>query len=494
LAHGLRQARDHDLPGTVEGVEDDRQSAHPTAAVVVASGLLLACVPILALQSWGSLLEPLTIVLAIGAIASVLAASDWEGTIDISAAFVCFMLAVAFVGPVAAFVIPVVAELIAFTVWRGGRRLRRAARFRFPPYRTKALPLNLAATAVPSLLAALAYENLVGVLREDQLADLGILALVAVGFLEANRIMLRTLVVLLDGGSMRQAVRMPREILPSLLLSVALTVSIAGVYARFGAEAGAFFVLIIVGFTYMSRLVVVAEQRAGQYAALSWGVLSALVRSLDRRDGRTARHSAAVAAFARDIAVECGMSKQEAELAHTAGLLHDIGRFALPDRVMERQGTLTEDDWEAIRLHPELGADMLKDLGVYGPVAQIVHAHHERIDGRGYPRRLKGDEIPEIARIVAVAEVYDTLTAHDTYRDQMTSFQAITELRRVAGRQLDERHVEALASLLSGRGTDYRHADSADFDSELRIHERIEDSVSTDSAAGSGLGALAPKG
>ena len=93
---------------------------------------------------------------------------------------------------------------------------------------------------------------------------------------------------------------------------------------------------------------------------MSWGVLSSLVRALDRRDGRTARHSAAVAAFARDIALECGMSKRDAELAHTAGLLHDIGRFALPDRVMERHGTLTEDDWEAIHQHPELGADLLQ--------------------------------------------------------------------------------------------------------------------------------------
>ena len=478
-------------PDTVGSVVEARASAHPTAAVAVAFGLLLACAPVLALQSWGSLLEPVTIVLAVGAAASVLLSSNWEGAVDISAAFVCFMLAVAFVGPVGAFVIPVVAELVTFAVWRGERRLRGAARARFPLYRTKALPLNLAAAAVPSLLAALAYAELVGVLRE-RLVDLAILALVAVGFLELNRIMLRSLAVLLDGGSVRQAVRMPREILPSLALTVALTVAIAGVFARFGVAAGVFLVLIIVGFSYMSRLVVVAEQRAGQYAALSWGVLSALVRSLDRRDRRTARHSAAVAAFARDIAKEAGMSPEDQELAHTAGLLHDIGRFALPDRVMERQGTLTEDDWEAIRLHPELGADMLKDLGVYGPVAQIVHAHHERIDGRGYPRRLKGDEIPEIARIVAVAEVYDTLTAHDTYRDQMTSFQAITELRRVAGRQLDERYVEALASLLSGRGIDYRHADSADFDSELAIHERIEDSVSTDSVAGSGLGALAP--
>jgi HD-GYP domain-containing protein (c-di-GMP phosphodiesterase class II) len=160
---------------------------------------------------------------------------------------------------------------------------------------------------------------------------------------------------------------------------------------------------------------------------------------------------------------------------------------------MERQGTLTEDDWEAIRLHPELGADLLRDLGVYGPVAAIVRAHHERIDGRGYPDGCKGDEIPPIARIVAVAEVYDTLTAEDTYRDRMTSFQAITELRRVAGRQLDAQYVEALAGLLAGRGMDYRHADTADFDSELAIQSRIADAISTDSAAGSGLDAAAAK-
>jgi len=188
---------------------------------------------------------------------------------------------------------------------------------------------------------------------------------------------------------------------------------------------------------------------------------------LDLRDSRAARHAAAVAAFSRDIADSVGMSAQDCELAHTAGLLHDIGRFGLSDRVMERGRTLTEQDWVMIRRHPEMGADLLRDLGVYGPVAEIVKAHHERIDGRGYPAGLRGDDIPEIARIVAVAEVYDTLTADDTYRTPVSSFEALTELRRVAGTQLDGRYVEALAELLAGRSVDYRHADRADFDSEL---------------------------
>ena len=174
------------------------------------------------------------------------------------------------------------------------------------------------------------------------------------------------------------------------------------------------------------------------------------------------------------------MRAHECELAHTAGLLHDIGRFGLSDRVMERGRTLTEQDWESIRRHPELGYDMLRDLGIYGPVAEIVRAHHERVDGRGYPHRLTRDEIPEIARIVAVAESYDTLTAGDTYRTPMSSFEALNELRRVSGSQLDERYVEALATLLAGRGVDYRHANTADYDSEHDVERRINESVGLD--------------
>jgi putative nucleotidyltransferase with HDIG domain len=167
------------------------------------------------------------------------------------------------------------------------------------------------------------------------------------------------------------------------------------------------------------------------------------------------------------------MNADDCELAHTAGLLHDIGHFALSDRVAERGKTLTDEDWMAIQRHPELGADMLRDLGMYGPVAELVLAHHERIDGRGYPNGLTGDEIPEIAKIISVAEVYDTLTAKDTYRTRMSSFEALNELRRVAGSQVDERYVEVLATLLHGEGVEYRHADMADFDVELDMERRI---------------------
>jgi putative nucleotidyltransferase with HDIG domain len=248
-----------------------------------------------------------------------------------------------------------------------------------------------------------------------------------------------------------------------------------GITLKVGNDGIAFALAAVFAFSYMSYLLQQSRQRAQQYVSLSWGVLAGLMRSLDIRDQRAARHSAAVARFARDIAIQVGMSDEQAELAHTAGLLHDIGRFALSDRVAERGRTLTEDDWTAIQRHPELGGDMLRDLGMYGPVAEIVLAHHERIDGRGYPQGMGGEEIPEIAKIISVAEVYDTLTASDTYRTQMSSFEALRELRRVAGSQLDEHYVEVLAGLLTGEGVDYRHADTADFDTELNMERRIRE-------------------
>ncbi|MEA2393951.1 MAG: hypothetical protein QOJ82_1842, partial [Solirubrobacteraceae bacterium] len=303
------------------------------------------------------------------------------------------------------------------------------------------------------------------------------LAGVSVVYMALNLLITPTLFAMLDGASISRTLREAVATFPAVLLNIGLASSAAGIYAALGPTALAFVLFTVIGFTYMSRLVITARPRTKEYANLSWGVLSGLIRSLDERDSRAARHCAAVAAFSRDIAKQAGMSKRDQELAHTSGLLHDIGKFVLSDRVMERGGQLADSDWRGVRRHPDIGAELLRDIGVYGPVAEIVRAHHERVDGRGYPRQLHGDEIPPIARIVAVAEVYDTLTAPDTYRTPMTSFEALNELRRVSGAQLDAVYVEALAQLLAGRGTEYRHADEADFDRELDIERRMNEAI-----------------
>jgi len=302
---------------------------------------------------------------------------------------------------------------------------------------------------------------------------------VAFGALALSWFIIAPLFRMLDGDTETWSLRAWRDLLPTIGLNIALVVAGAAIYVEVGVAGIAFALLGVAGFSYQSRLVAKAQHRSQQYVSLSWGVLAGLMRSLDIRDGRAARHAAAVARFARDMAQSVGMDEHDCELAHTAALLHDIGTFALSDRVAERGRTLTDEDWMAIQRHPELGADMLKDLGMYGPVAEIVLSHHERIDGRGYPRGLSGDEIPEIAKIIAVAEVYDTLTASTTYRTRMSSFEALRELRRVAGSQLDARYVEILASLLSGEGVDYRHADAADFDTELDMERRIREAAAS---------------
>jgi putative nucleotidyltransferase with HDIG domain len=430
----------------------------------------VGCVAWFAVLDHSALRDPFALVLFALAVVASIAATHYSDRYVISGSLIAWMLSVAFLGPAAAFAIESASELTTWTLER---------------YRRTVLAINVVAGGLPVLVAGTAFDAL-GVHAGEPLfyVYLGGVAWLA---LALNFTLVSVLMGLLDGGRLRPAVRPFVQMAPATAFNVALGLATAGIYHGIGLGGAVFVLVSMLAFSYMARLVVKAESRAEaareqatiarertrQYAALSWGVLSGLIRTLNERDPRAARHAAAVAAFARDIAAEVGMSERDQELAHTAGLLHDIGRFGLSDRVMERDIKLTDEDWRSIRRHPALGADMLKDLGVYGPVADIVRHHHERIDGRGYPDKLTGDDIPEIAKIVAVAEVYDTLTADDTYREPVSSFQALNELRRVSGTQLARRYVEALSALLAGRNTDYRHADRADFDRELDLERRL---------------------
>lgn len=439
----------------------------PRTSSLLALAALLAAIGMAAVLPSAPVGDPLTALLTVCAFLSILAYTRWEHSVEVSGSVAAIVLAVAFLGTGPAIVVIVVSEIAAWLVDR---------------YRPTALLVNIAGHALPAAACGVLLLPIVtpGDWPEDQEAlALAALAGAFAVTLLLNWVMVTSLMAILDGRPLRAALRLPVALAPTFALTAGFVVALAAAYERLGIGAMAFMLLLVAAFSYGTHLVVNARDRTRQYASLSWGVLSGLVRTLDQRDPHAARHSAAVAAFSRDIAKQVGLDEREQELAHTAGLLHDIGRFAFADRVLEPGHELTDDDWRLVQRHPEIGAELLPDLEVYGPIAEIVRAHHERVDGRGYPDGLAGDEIPEIARIVAVAEAYDTLTAADTYREQMTSFEALTELRRVAGTQLDGRYVEALAELLSGRGTDYRHADDADFDRELAIQRRIADAVGT---------------
>ncbi len=201
-------------------------------------------------------------------------------------------------------------------------------------------------------------------------------------------------------------------------------------------------------------------------------MLVTLVETLALRDRRTARHAAAVARYARALARELDSDEAQQELLHTAGLLHDIGKFALPDRILHAE-ILSDEDWAVVRRHPQEGATLVGRLDGYGPVADAILYHHEHVDGSGYPAGLIGNEIPLASRVIAVCSVYDTLTARDTYRSPMTPQDAIAELRRVAGRQLDAEIVEAFVAMLERDGpVVFAHGDDADFEAELAFERR----------------------
>ena len=189
----------------------------------------------------------------------------------------------------------------------------------------------------------------------------------------------------------------------------------------------------------------------------------------------TARHSAAVARYSREIAAAAGLPEEDQELAHTAGLLHDIGKFVLPDRILKGDVELTEADWIEIRKHPYEGARIVSQIDGYQPVGDIILAHHERPDGLGYPQGLRDGDIPELSKVIAVADTYDVLTARDSYRRPVSTFEAIAELRRSAGTQLDPRYVEILADLLVDKDLPYRHGEDADFETELALDRRIHE-------------------
>ena len=179
-------------------------------------------------------------------------------------------------------------------------------------------------------------------------------------------------------------------------------------------------------------------KRGRELASLQVGLLSTVMQTLSMRDAMTARHSAAVARYCPRGRPSCsGMDEREQDLVHTAALLHDIGKFIFPDSILFADRKLTDEEWEIVKLHPEQGAKLVRRIEGYGPVADIIIGHHERVDGKGYPHGIAGDEIPLGSRIISVADTYDVMTSRDSYRRPVSSEAAIVELRRVAGSQLD---------------------------------------------------------
>ena len=176
--------------------------------------------------------------------------------------------------------------------------------------------------------------------------------------------------------------------------------------------------------------------------------VSTMAQALEARDAYTRGHAERVAAIAAGIAVEMGLDNETLELVRTAGLLHDIGKIGFSDRIFQpHEGKNPPDVVKEIMAHPGAGAEILKHLDFLGEAVKIIHAHHERLDGKGYPRCLKGDEIPLGARIIAVADSYDAMTTDRPYQKAVNHEAAMEVLNKLAGPRLDAECVAAFERL-----------------------------------------------
>jgi HD-GYP domain-containing protein (c-di-GMP phosphodiesterase class II) len=174
----------------------------------------------------------------------------------------------------------------------------------------------------------------------------------------------------------------------------------------------------------------------------------ALASAIDAKDTYTHGHSARVAEYSKQIARLAGKDEKECREVYFAALLHDVGKIGIPDYIINKAGKLNDDEFSEIRKHPEIGRQILQNI-IQSPYISIgAHYHHERYDGSGYPDGLKGSEIPEIARIIAVADAYDAMASKRSYRDPLAQNIVREEIEKGLGTQFDPTFATIMLKLI----------------------------------------------
>jgi diguanylate cyclase (GGDEF)-like protein/putative nucleotidyltransferase with HDIG domain len=201
---------------------------------------------------------------------------------------------------------------------------------------------------------------------------------------------------------------------------------------------------------YMGRIE--DEQRhvrqTAETSALHLATIQALAGAIDAKDQTTHMHIRRVQRYATQLAVAAGLSESEIQAVKTAALLHDIGKLAVPEHILSKPGPLTQEEFQKIRIHPQVGAEIIAEVPFPYPVAPLILSHHERWDGKGYPQGLAGDAIPIGARILTIVDYYDAVTTDRPYHKALSMANATALLKGEAGRALDPRLVPMFVDLL----------------------------------------------
>lgn len=194
------------------------------------------------------------------------------------------------------------------------------------------------------------------------------------------------------------------------------------------------------------------QRASGTIDANVLASIESLARALEARDAYTRGHSDRVNKFSMAIGRIMGLSKHELEILHDASLLHDIGKIGVPDRILLKPTRLTEEEYDIMKSHAQMGADILSSMSFLREHVPLIRWHHERQDGKGYPDGLRGSEIPIGARIIQVADTWDAMTSNRPYRRALSNEVAASELIKYSGTQFDADVVDAFISWLLDKG------------------------------------------
>ena len=180
----------------------------------------------------------------------------------------------------------------------------------------------------------------------------------------------------------------------------------------------------------------------------SHDLVECIANALDARDPYTGNHSRRVSDMACMLCHYLGLSEKETQTIHIAAHLHDIGKIGIPDAILRKPARLNDYEWAVMKDHPKIGAEIIGQAAGLQEIARIILNHHERYDGRGYPRRLAGEEIPVMGRILCIADAFDAIISVRNYKDAISVPRAIEILRSEAGKQFDPNLVEIFAELV----------------------------------------------
>ncbi|HLM85856.1 MAG TPA: HD domain-containing phosphohydrolase [Solirubrobacteraceae bacterium] len=411
---------------------------------------------------------------------------------EMTASFVALILAMSLLGPVPAVVFGIAVEALT-----SARKHLRPA-FWLGNLTTFAVVLFMGGWLVRALAGNVHSP---GNLHTTQGIEFGLIVFGA--FLVAttlNAVMVALDVHIAEGRSLRAEIsELFLPVLPGQLAIGALATILAVAYTNLGLQILLGAVVILVIFRQLTVALLRSEERAEQLegrsrqlVGLQLGVLRTLVRALGKRDTTAGRHAAAVGRYAKALAIELGCGEDEQDVIHIAGLLHDVGKFEWPDRVLHA-AVVDEQDLTIVRGHPQEGAILVGALDGYGEVAEAILYHHERIDGGGYPAGLIGNEIPLASRIVAICSTYDTMTTGRHYQAPIPPAEARDELRNAAAAgQLDVELVERFIAVLEREGAAF--AEDADFEIELDFERRVRQMAQPRSPERAARGAPAQSG